>query len=541
MKTILHTETLDSAAANYLALYREFVQLQLYQKAEQTLLVALEKLTHHPDLLSQLIEHYMMLDMTDKAMTIANRLIRQYPDLKTAYSLRGMLHERNGDERRAQKDYERAVNHVSEDEVFLRRLLKIQIKFGEFDEALQLIRAYQVVLRNPGFMADVQALLHLQLGESNPAFSTLRGALIRNPGSKDLLMDYLKQSNRNGKRAPGEVYYLLQNSIPNLTDLSVDDLADLEIDFYEQQGDIDRALELVSEKLIEEPDNYFWRKRRAFIKLESGQIEESVPEMRILFLQNAADKSLRKALENYYLMMDQSEQWKMLVQQALREQENQLPLYHYLRRIGGNPDWLNLCRMTNAEFQTEIEQLELATSDIRDVTYQKLPPYALEMFLSHLAIHHSIPSPEELWRLISNERAKRKQVPPFELDDLQDSYPAWLFGIHIYLMFRHHTQLNVAFVPSLYQSEQIASIVINNEIEIEIDLSPTLATNKRYLKSVVKTKNGFRWRMHEFVPKTDININKIPLYSAHQFTALLEVFSNDLEEELPGLLTNTEK
>ena len=120
MKTILHTETLDSAAANYLALYKEFVQLQLYQKAEQTLLVALEKLTHHPDLLTQLIEHYMMLDMTDKAMTIANRLIRQYPDLKIAYSLRGMLHEKNGDERRAQKDYERAVNHVSEDEVFLR-------------------------------------------------------------------------------------------------------------------------------------------------------------------------------------------------------------------------------------------------------------------------------------------------------------------------------------------------------------------------------------------------------------------------------------
>ena len=101
--------------------------------------------------------------MTDKAMTIANRLIRHYPDLKIAYSLRGMLHEKTV-MNAALKDYERAVKDHEVRTKFSAATAKIQSNLVNLMRRYQLIRAYQVVLRNPGFYGGCQALLHFAIG-----------------------------------------------------------------------------------------------------------------------------------------------------------------------------------------------------------------------------------------------------------------------------------------------------------------------------------------------------------------------------------------
>ena len=129
-------------ARNYLALSREFQEQQYYGKAEQTLLLALDKLPNHPFILSRLSNLYMKLDMPHKALKSVQRLIKHHTESSFSYFLRARIHESNGDLLEAIKDYERALNNSAKDLYTLNRLLPLLIENGKPEEALVMIRSF---------------------------------------------------------------------------------------------------------------------------------------------------------------------------------------------------------------------------------------------------------------------------------------------------------------------------------------------------------------------------------------------------------------
>ena len=88
-------------ARNYLALSREFQELQLFGKAEETLLLALEKMPDHPSVMTRLANLYLKLDMPEKALTVTDRLMKVHPDLPLPFYLAGRIQEEIGERRRA--------------------------------------------------------------------------------------------------------------------------------------------------------------------------------------------------------------------------------------------------------------------------------------------------------------------------------------------------------------------------------------------------------------------------------------------------------
>lgn len=529
-KQIPETEVLR----NYLTLSKEFQELQLYRKAEKTLLLALEKLPNHPQLLTRLSNLYLKLDMPEKALTMTNRLVRHHPDLPFSYFLRGKIFEELQDPKKAMSDYEKALTESKNDLYVLSRLVTLMIEHRRAEEALALIREYQTLLKKPFLFAEQQAEALLQLNKHAAAFTKMRDALLSDPANKRLLKRYLQLSGQNGKRSPAEVYQILKASLPHLVSLDELDLAELETDYLIGNDQHEEALARINAILKQEPENYFWRKKRAFLKLEMGNVEESVEEFRILFLQNSTDKEVRKVLENYFLVQEQLDNWKHLVQQVLLENTNQVELFNYLRDIGAREDWLAICELDYHKFIESLEQLNIINSDIRDETCEKLPTYALEIFISQIAIYNYIPNPSDLWAVIYQERKKKGQVPPFQLEDLEAAYPVWVFALHIYFLLKTYTKYPVSFVPRLFQNEQIAASMMVNGAPVQVDISLLLRDEEnRRLKPLVKFEEGFRWRWRSserLAP--EVMLHEIRFYSPDQFKEILRELEENLAEAL---------
>lgn len=518
-------------ARNYLALSKEFQDLQLYRKAEKTLLLALEKLPNHPFLLTRLTNLYLKLDMPEKALNMTNRLIKFHPNLSFPYYLRGKIFEELEDSRKAMYDYEKALTESKKDIHVLSRLISLMIEYGRADEVLGLIRDYQALLAKPSLFAELEAEAYLQLGKHAAAFNKMRDAILKDPGNKRLVKRYLQLSNQNGKRSPEEVFQLLKSSVPFLVDLDDEDLLELEADFLTCNEAYVKAVEKINLILRKNPEDYGWRKKRAFLKLEMGAIEESIDEFRILFLQDSTDIEVRDVLENYFIVQDQLHNWKILVQQVLRDSRNQIELFNYLRSIGKKEDWLAICELDYQKFMQCIERLNLANSDVRDVTHEKLPAYALEIFVSQIAIHNYIPSPTDLWAVIYNERKKKRQVPPFQVEDLEAAYPVWVFILHIYFLFKTHSSYWPAFVPALFQNEQVAAALVINDTPVQVEVSQLLNVENKRLKNLVKNENGYRWRFRN--PENmqpGAMLHEIRFYTPAQFKEILKELEKSLVE-----------
>lgn len=523
----------EELAENYLALYREFEVLQLFRKAEDSLLVALEKLPNHPALLSQLVRLYIHLEMPGKALSTANKLIKNHPDLAEGYRLRGEIHEMNGQYKNAIHDYRRSLIHTTADIPLVERLLTLLINYGQLREALEVIHSYQVVLRNPILLFEFQAEALLRLGNQTAAFNKMREALIRQRDNRSLLKRYLQLAILTGKKGPTEIYQILQTSIPYMAQLSPEDLDELQIAFYRQGQNFEAAFEIVNRNIEADPDNRRWRKLRAMIYLDMRKLSEGIQILRGLFVQDPSDREVLEPLENYYLMQNQMDEWKHLVHQVLRQQEDPFGLFSYLRQIGSNPDWLKISDLTYDRVIEQVEQCELPFASIRDITFQKLPVYALELFICRVAIDSQLPSPEQLWTYICQLRDKKQLITPFQLEDVQAAYPVWIYALHIYFLFKEYSPFPVAFIPRLFQDENVALQVFLEKARLEIDLSLLIDPANRRLKTFVKSKHGVRWRWKPNLKTPEMTPGGMQLFSPEQFSAILSDLLKQLRKKYP--------
>ncbi len=526
----------EELAENYLALYREFEVLQLFRKAEDALLVALEKLPNHPALLSQLVRLYIKLEMPGKALSTANKLIKNHPDLAEGYRLRGEIHEMNGQYKNAIRDYRRSLMHTTADIPLVERLVTLLINYGQLREALEVIHSYQVVLRNPILLFEFQAEAHLRLGNQTAAFNKMREALIRQRDNCALLKRYLQLAILPGKKDPADIYQILRTSIPHLAQLPPEDLDELQIAFYRQKQNFEAALDIVERNLEADPENRRGRKLRAMIYLDMGKLSEGIQLLRGLFVQDPADREVLAPLENYYLMQNRMDEWKQLVHQVLQQQEDPFGLFGYLRQIGSNPDWLKISDVTYERFIEQVERCELPDASIRDITFQKLPVYALELFICRVAIDGRLPSPEQLWRYICQLRDKKQLITPFQLEDVQAAYPVWIFALHIYFLFKERSSFPVAFIPRLLQDENIAVQVFLEKGALEIDLSLLIDPARPRLKTFVKSKQGLRWRWPPGLKTPETTAGGMQFFSPKQFRGILRNLLKQLRKKYPQYL-----
>ncbi len=511
---------------NYLTLSREFQEQQFYGKAEETLLLALEKFPNHPLILARLSNLYIQLDMSDRALETLQVLIRANSNLSFPYFLRGMLFEERGEQRRAMSDYQRALQGNKKDIAVLKKLLPLMIANQQIPEALSEIHHYQKLLRMPCLFAELEAEALMAMGQHSPAFNKMREALLHEPSDAFKLKRYLQFSILNSKRSPREVYHILRMSLPGLMTLQEEELDELEIDFFVQHQYYDKARAVIDKCRMHEPHHFLWRKKEAFLELSLHQIDRAIQQLKHLFQEKPSDPEIRNILEEYYRNNDRLNEWIEVVSGVLRNSTNGISLYAYLRSLVGKQDWLGICELSFDEFMKQVEGLNVVKSNIRDVTYEKLPAYALETFVSHLAIREKIPESAELWKRIYKERQKKNQIPPFQVEDLEAAYPVWLFAIHIYFLFKSYTDYEVCFLPGLFQNEQVAAILRDADGVIEVDISNLLSSQKRRLKPLRKVNRGLRWRWQQEEIQPELMLHEIYFYSAEQFQNILKQLEN---------------
>jgi hypothetical protein len=177
-----------------------------------------------------------------------------------------------------------------------------------------------------------------------------------------------------------------------------------------------------------------------------------------------------------------------------------------------------------------VGKANIANTDIADTTFEKLPFYALEIFTGQIATHNTIPNPAELWDIIHKERRKKNQVPPFQLDDLEAAYPVWIFALHIYFLFKYYGEFPVSFFPRKLQSDHIAVTMMIDETPVEIDIFCLLNHNSQRLKPLVKTPEGYRWRLRPLPESPEVMLHEVRFYSARQFEQMLNELYENLAE-----------
>ena len=323
---------------------------------------------------------------------------------------------------------------------------------------------------------------------------------------------------------------ILKLALPNLVLIADRDLLDVEIDYFIHNENLNEALKKANELVKADGNSYYARKRRATANLRIGSLPEVIAEVKTLFLENPNDPEVQEILEDYFIDKGRLDAWKQLVQKVLKKNSSELELFHYLRNIGKNEDWLSICELDYTKFMSDVERLNLVRSDIKDFTYEKLPVYALETFISQIAIHSSLLNPAELWTLIYNKRQKKNQVPPFQLEDLEAAYPVWIFALHIYFLFKSHSDYSVSFSPRTFQNNNTAVLIKNAYTNIQIDISYLLGKNFKKHSPVIQSDNGMRWHWQFDNPLPEVMLHEVNFYSGNQFKDILQELEDAIAE-----------
>lgn len=519
----------SSQLQNYLALAREFQDQHLYQKAEDTLLLGLEKLPDHPFLLTRLANFYFKTDRAEQALKTLDRLIKVHTDFSFSYYLRGKIYEDLKDDDKAISDYKKALTHTTRDSHILAKLIPLLISNRRSEEGLELIHQYQDLFNDPFLFSELEAEALVELDKKVEAFNKMRAALMRAPENKSLLRNYLRLSIQTGKRGPLELYEMLSKAVPQLSVLNDEELTDIEVDYLIHHKKCQEAGDRIIQMIQRFPDRFHWRRKNVLLMKEMDKLDEIADELEILFLYNPRDVVVRSLFDDYFLNSDQFERWKQVIRKAKRGTIHNGKIYLHLRDISIRNNLLSKSILDHDLFIRLLQTLDMEECDLSNVTYSKLPFYVLETFITQISIEDKIPTPEELWEIICMERLSEDKEVPFQLEDLKLTYPVWLFALQFYVLFKTYSDYRCHFKPVKFQSEQIALIVEVDELPVEVDIQHLLDQNSRKVSSLVKAENGWRWRLPSDITPGGV-IRGIPIYSESQFREILQELTSDLAE-----------
>lgn len=508
---------------NYLALAREFQEKNLYQKAEDTLLVGLEKLPNHPFLLTRLANFYIKTDRTENALDVLNRLIKNHKDFLFSYYLRGMIYEEQKEDQKAISDYKKALTQSEKDSLTLSKLVPLLIENKQTEQALKLISQYRELLNDPQLFPEMEAEALVELNKKVEAFNKMRSILMRDPGNKNLLQKYLQLSIQAGKKSPFELYDLLNKTVPQLSTLSEEELTDAQVDYLIHQKKYEEADEKIFHMIMQHPERFHWRKKNILLKKELGRLNEIVDELEVVFLYNPRDVQVSNIFDDYFFGSDQVEEWKKVIRKAKKIVSYNGKFYIHLRDVGTRHNLLSKSPMDHNSFIENLENLELREIELDTTTYKMLPFYALETFIIQLSIEDRILTSAELWNIIYKERISQDKEIPFQVEDLHLAYPVWLLALQFYFLFKTYSNYNCHFQPLLFQQNQIALIADANELSIQLDIRPLLegATSKSKPMSDVEENLFWHWPEGETPERT---VKGIPIYSESQFQRVLQEF-----------------
>ena len=506
---------------HYLALAREFRSQHLFQKAEATLKMALEKSPHNPTVLTALANLYLKMNIPDQALRILNRLLRAHPRWKSALFLRGKLYQRRHQIGKAILDFRRALTGSMRDLPVLNRLIPLLLERKRFEEVQRLIQQYRSVLHTPARLLEWEAGLLKEKGRLQEAVEKMREAVIQDPGDRFLLKRYLQLLIQAGLRDPLPAYQSLQSFFPDLAKLSDRELAELEIEYLIHKGEKETALKKLEALLTRQPDSYYHRKRRAFLLLDMDREKEAVEELVRLFRRHPEDVFVRSKLEHYFVETRQLSRWKSILKETLLVAPGRGEVFGYLKRSRLFTDWLAHSQLTFAEYQKEVQKLPIAFPVLADPTYARLPFYALETLVHQIALHDRIPTPQALWQIIQKEKEKKGHVPPFQLEDLEVAYPVWLFGIQFYYLFKEVGECRPIFVPSIFQRHQIAVVLEKGAHRIQLDIGHLIDSKRRKRKPWIKKGRDYVYRWPGALPVTT-RIRHIPFYRVEQARQVLQ-------------------
>lgn len=508
---------------NYLALAREFQEKHLYQKAEDTLLMGLEKLPNHPFLLTRLANFYIKTDRTENALNTLNRLIKNHKDFLFSYYLRGKIHEEQKEYQKAISDYKKALTQTDNDFLILSRLIPLLIQNKHAEQALELISQYRELLNDAQLFPEMEAEALVESNKKVEAFNKMRSILLKYPENKNLLKTYLHLSIQAGKKSPFELYDLLNKTVPKLSVLSDEELTDAQIDYLIHQKNYKEADGKIFEMILKHPERFHWRKKNILLKKEMGSLNEIVDELEVIFLYNPRDARISSIFDDYFFESNQVEQWKKVIRKAKKIISYNGKFYTHLRDVGIRYNLLSKSQIDHNRFIEHLENLELRKMGLDKGTYKILPYYALETFIIQLSIEDKILTPDELWDIIYKERMSEDKEIPFQIEDLHLAYPVWLFALQFYFLFKTYSNYNCHFKPLLFQKHQIALIAEANNFLIQLDISPLLEGDSKKLKLQVNEEENLCW----YWPKEEAaerNVRGIPIYSESQFQKVLQEF-----------------
>lgn len=514
---------------NYLALAREFQDQHLYQKTEDTLLLGLEKIPNHPFLLTRLANFYFKTDRVEQALKTLDRLIISDSDFSFSYYLRGKIFEDQKNYDKAISNYKKALTRTTKDSHILAKLIPLLIANKCAEEALKLIAEYKDLFKDPFLFSEMEAEALVGLEKKVEAFNKMRSILMKEPENKNLLKKYLKLSILTGKKSPLELYDILSKTVPQLGILTDEELMDLEVDFLIHHEKYQEAEEKIGQMIRQLPERFHWRRKNVLLKKQIGNIEAINEELEILFLYNPADTSLREIFDDHFIETNQLERWKKVIQKAKRISSHNGKFSLHLRDLSIRHNLLSKSLVDHNSFIASLDNFNFENSELTNITYQKLPLYALETFITQIGIEDKIPVPEELWDILYKERVSEDKEVPFQIEDLNLAYPVWLFSLQFYFLFRSFSNCNCYFKPYLFQQDYIALTAEIDEIRIQVDIQQLLIEGSRNPKTLEKVEDEWRWRWPSSV-EPERKIKGIPTFSKSQLFEALDQLKAEIAQ-----------
>lgn len=509
---------------NYLALAREFQEQNLYQKAEDTLLLGLKKLPNHPFLLTRLANFYFKTGRSEKALKTLKQLIRKNSNFSFSFYLRAKIYEDQNDYEKAISDYKKALTKTNKDLPVLTRLIPLLIENDHADDALDIILEYQNLFNDPFLFSELEGEALVKLKRNVNAFNKMRSLLMQEPDNQYLLRKYLRLSIKTSKKSPVELYEMLRQSVPQLRIIKNEELADLEVDYLIYNKRYQEAESKIFHMIQQFPDRYHWRRKNVLLQKTMNNLDRIADDLEILFLYNTRDVTIRTIFDEYFLQAERLARWKLNIQKARAMRNYSGEFLKHLREISTSNNLLSQSTIDFDSYLRSVESLEFDELDLENITYQKLPLYVLETFISEISIVDKIPQPAELWEIVSRERSADHKEIPFQMEDLSSAYPVWLFALQFYFLCKSRDDCDCFFKSWLFMQDQIALVIEINQLTVHLGVKQILKKSSRKLKEFVKVNKTWEWRWPKDIPPDQI-IRGIPIYSKSPFNSNFEKLS----------------